>query len=387
MLTRKRIESDPEIKHIYEYYIVNFRRRAGFDAIRDNTNAFAVAQHWISLGIAWSLSQDAVFIEEAKHQLDRFAQRQARENIDVAMAGPDHWSVAQLWKAVLWYDPKIPVATDFVYPQSMPLGRHFEGVGQVVSRSGWNNDDVVTIFKSGRAYTPGTHYHADENSFVIDRAGSLAIDSGSDDRDSSHYSSYFTRSVAHNTITLTQLGEVFALGPGNDGGQIGGSWVRTLQSDGRLDSAQYGALIREPLRLDGIIAFETAADFTYAAGDATKAYSSDKVSLFTRQFLHVRPGCIVIFDRVTSTDAALEKRWLLHTIDEPTIDQHLATVTHQQGRLFCQTLLPIQSRTAKVGGSVGAHIQLHSGDGKIKLDQPLTTLVVPQRFDIEEIWK
>ncbi|MEZ6082206.1 MAG: hypothetical protein R3C56_42985, partial [Pirellulaceae bacterium] len=66
--------------------------------------------------------------------------------------------------------------------------------------------------------------------------------------------------------------------------------------------------------------------FTYAAGDATKAFSSDKVSLFTRQFLHIRPGYIVIFDRVKSTDPAMEKCWLLHTIDEPTIDGRIARV-------------------------------------------------------------
>ncbi|MEZ6153076.1 MAG: hypothetical protein R3C09_23490 [Pirellulaceae bacterium] len=211
--------------------------------------------------------------------------------------------------------------------------------------------------------------------------------------------------------------------------------------------------------------------FTYAAGDATKAFSSDKVSLFTRQFLHIRPGYIVIFDRVKSTDPAMEKCWLLHTIDEPTIDGRIARVSHKQGSLFCQTLLPIHSQTTKIGGPgkefyvdgqnhpiekqrghfepgawrievqpteantvdcflhfihvadaeqqrapqaalidradqyglrvklndrelgvtfhksgpVGGHIQINRSEVNPKTDQPLTTLVVPQRFDTEEI--
>lgn len=281
---------------------------------------------------------------------DRIAQRQARQATATAMANPDDFAITHLWQAVLWSDPELPAATDWTYPESMPLGRHFAGVGHVVTRSGWGPEDVWAVFKSGNAFTPGTHFHADENSFVIDRGGSLAIDSGSDDRDSSHYVSYFTRSVAHNTVTVMKPGEHSLLGAGNDGGQIGGTWSESLKNDGLYDSAQWGMHLRPPLQLDGIVAFETNPHYTYSVGDATKAYSRDKVTRFVRQFLHLQPDIILVFDRVGSADPSYEKRWLLHSVDEPDLRGTTAVITHSKGRLFSQTLLPADARITKVGG-------------------------------------
>jgi heparin/heparan-sulfate lyase len=281
---------------------------------------------------------------------DRIAQKMAKDVIAAATKNPDDFATTHLWQAVLWHDPDLATATETSYPETMPLGRHFAGVGHVVSRSGWGPEDVWTVFKSGNAYTPGTHYHADENSFVIDRGGALAIDSGTYDSESSHYGSYFTRSVAHNTVTVMKPGERFASGPGNDGGQIGGMWEQLLKRDSTLDSAQWGAHLRAPLKLDGIVAFETNRHFTYSVGDASKAYSKDKVSQFTRQFLHLRPDIIVVFDRVVSTEPDFEKRWLLHTMDEPEIRGSTAIATHLRGKLFSQTLLPADARIGKVGG-------------------------------------
>ncbi len=279
---------------------------------------------------------------------DRHAQKQAAGEVAQALANPGDYSNTHLWQAVLWYDPRLPAAEDYTYPETMPLGRHFAGVGQVVVRSGWGPEDLWAVFKSGPAFTPGTHYHADENSFIIDRGGSLALDSGSDDRSVDHYPAYFQRTIAHNTITVKKPGERFR-GPGNDGGQIGGSW-RELGGN-RYDSAQYGMhLPPRELSLAGIVAFETNAYYTYAVGDAAKAYDEGKVPEFTRQFLHLQPDFIVVFDRVTAGDAAYEKRWLLHTIDEPKVEGKTAVVTHLKGRLFSTTLLPTDARVEVVGG-------------------------------------
>ena len=49
-----------------------------------------------------------------------------------------------------------------------------------------------------------------------------------------------------------------------------------------------------------IIAYETTPEFAYAAGDARLSYSPDYVKGFTRQFLYVRPGAVVVFDRVSA---------------------------------------------------------------------------------------
>jgi hypothetical protein len=287
---------------------------------------------------------------------DRMAQKQTKDELAKAMANPDDFSVTHLWQSVLWYDPKLPAATDYSYPRTMPLGRHFAGVGHVVCRSGWGADDVLAIFKSGNAFTPGTHYHCDENQFVIDRGGSLAIDSGSDDRSCDHYRHYFCRTIAHNTITVTKPGERFRGEGGaapNDGGQMGGDWL-SLRG-GKYDSAQWGMHVRPPLALAGITAFESNQQYTYAVGDAARAYGDGKVTEFTRQFLHLQPNTILVFDRVTAADPSYRKRWLLHTVDEPEIRGRTAIITHLRGRLFSQTLLPEEAEVTSVGGPGKEH--------------------------------
>ena len=279
---------------------------------------------------------------------DRHAQKQAKAAIAQALANPGDYSNTHLWQAVLWYDPKLPAAEDYTYPETMPLGRHFAGIGHVVAKSGWKSNDLWAVFNSGPAFTPGAHYHADENSFIIDRGGSLALDSGSDDRSCDHYPGYFQRSVAHNTITVKKPGEKFR-GPGNDGGQIGGSWLE--RHGRRFDSAQYGMhLPPQKLALRGIVAFETNPHYTYSVGDAAIAYDEGKVPEFTRQFLHLQPDTIIIFDRVTAGDPDYEKRWLLHTVEEPKVTGETAVVTHLKGRLFSTTLLPADARVEVVGG-------------------------------------
>jgi hypothetical protein len=247
------------------------------------------------------------------------------------MANPGDFSVTNLWQSVLWYDPELAASADYSYPPGMPLGRHFAGVGHVVCRSGWGADDVLAIFKSGNAFTPGTHYHADENQFVIDRGGSLAIDSGSDDRSCDHYRQYFCRTIAHNTITVKKPGEKFRADGGtapNDGGQMGGNWLSL--GGGKYDSAQWGMHIRPPLALTG-------------------------VTEFTRQFLHLQPNTILVFDRVTAADPSYRKRWLLHSVDEPEIRGRTAIITHLRGRLFSQTLLPADAEVTSLGGPGKEH--------------------------------
>ncbi|MBN2287817.1 MAG: heparinase II/III family protein, partial [Candidatus Glassbacteria bacterium] len=81
-----------------------------------------------------------------------------------------------------------------------PLARHFEGTGWVAMRSGWDEDATHAIFKCGD-YCYG-HEHADQNSFVIFKQGSLAIESGRYEWESDHRPNYFARTIAHNTVLV-----------------------------------------------------------------------------------------------------------------------------------------------------------------------------------------
>ncbi|MBN1674636.1 MAG: heparinase II/III family protein [Kiritimatiellae bacterium] len=279
---------------------------------------------------------------------DRHAQHLVQRKLGTCREKPWDFANIRLWHEVLWYDPDLP-AEQPGYAERMPLGRHFEGVGHVVMRSGWNKHDTWAVFKSGRFKTPGAHQHADENSFVIDRKGPLAIDSGNYQGGTSHHDNYFTRTIAHDSITVFDPNEPFWKKRVNDGGQFGGTWLP--YGGGKYDSAQYGAhLPGRELALDGITAFETNEHYTYACGDAARAYSRGKVSEFTRQFLFLRPQIFVVFDRITSTDPSFKKTWLLHTVNEPAIEGRTATVSADDGKLLVRTLLPADANVTKTGG-------------------------------------
>jgi hypothetical protein len=74
-----------------------------------------------------------------------------------------------------------------------------------------------------------------------------------------------------------------------------------------------------------------------------------------------------VFDRVVSLNANWPKKWLLHAIDEPLVNGtvtgievpdkimryagDLVTISHNDGRLFSQTLLPASATIRKVGGT------------------------------------
>ena len=295
-----------------------------------------------------SLSLPAPAYIAARYR-DRHAQAHAA---DLLKKNSSDFAAVHWWRHVLWYDPGLPLAAGFDYKGTdLPLGRHFEGVGHVVCRSGWDKGDTWAVFKSGPYYTGGgAHTHADENSFVIDRKGSLAIDSGTDSSPRrSHYRNYFTRTIAHNSITLFDPEEKFPKADSNDGGQFGGTFSKLR--GGRFDSAQWGAHIggRE-LSLNGIVAFQTGAHHTYACGDATRAYSRHKVSEFMREFVFVQPGSFVIFDRVTSKNTRFRKTWLLHGTSRPAIQGKKFTFTDDQGKLVAETLLPAGAKINRVGG-------------------------------------
>jgi heparin/heparan-sulfate lyase len=53
---------------------------------------------------------------------------------------------------------------------------------------------------------------------------------------------------------------------------------------------------------------------------------------------------------VRSSNPAYEKRWLLHTAAEPTVNSDEFYTDHWGGRLFCKTLFPENAELKKIGG-------------------------------------
>ena len=204
---------------------------------------------------------------------------------------------------VLFYDGTIPEKSLTELPQAM----HFRGTGVIAMRSGWEigsydnpSSDTYTIFKSGDMYSH-SHTHYDANSFVIYKDGALAIDSGIYKGGCSHEFNYSQRTIAHNSITVYNPDETLhSLYRSNEGGQEVLYTRLARLGEARPNSYNDWMTRKEVFQGGDILNFEETPNYTYILGDATKAYQPGKLSLFTRQFIWLKPNYVVIFDKVNA---------------------------------------------------------------------------------------
>src|SRR5438270_6218879 len=269
----------------------------------------------------------------------------------------------------LWDDPEVtPRDAALATESELPRQRCFPGVGHLVIRNGWKPDSTWIEFDCGPYFSK--HQHLDQNQFTIYNRGYLAIDSGADytDTESPHYLNYYRRTVAHNSVLVYDPAEKFfwsdnLLAAANDGGQ-------------RMNSSRYWNTIRSPKDWERTrdlwdlgtmrVLDYVPGQYHYALGDATKAYSSDKVKKFTREILYAPAhNLLFVFDSVVSTNASLRKAWLLHGVNEPSVDQDSGQGTAEakefrnantfcfrenKGELLVHLLLPRESVVTRRGG-------------------------------------
>ena len=213
-------------------------------------------------------------------------------------------------------------------PEGLPPARHFEKMGQIFMRSGEGPEDTYALFACGG--TLRQHRHYDATHFTIYKAGYLALDSGTRQGNTDNLQNYFAQTVAHNCILIKMPGEPPSpYWNGEVFGQAGGQ-NSTLGSR--------------------LLAFETGAHFTYAAGDATPVYNEEKCSSITRQFVFIPPDHFVVFDRARSMNPDYTKTWLIHHANEPDLDGRTWRTDQDRGRILCRTLLPEDATIEKVGG-------------------------------------
>jgi hypothetical protein len=214
--------------------------------------------------------------------------------------------------------------------QDFPQARHFEQ-GQVLVSSGWD-EDATHIGFIGGTKSSLNHKNWDEGSFVIYKHGFLALDTGTRRGNGvGHLQNYYERTISHNALTVTMPGETFPNGLAGD--------VVTSNDGGQFKRS--GSLIT---------AFETNPTYSYWAVDLAPVYSSSKVSEITRQFVYVTPDYLVIFDRITSTDASYQKRFVYHAVGDFSLEDGVFSAEHLAGRVFGKTLYPADAVQTKVGG-------------------------------------
>ncbi len=323
---------------------------------------------------------------------------------------PKQWTLPVL--QFLWDDPDvIPIDPSLMEERELPRQHFFPGVGHLVMRDGWKPNSTWIEFDCGPYLAK--HQHLDQNQINIYRGGYLAIDSGADytDSESPHYLNYYRRTVAHNSVLIYDPSEKFfwsqnLLAAANDGGQ-------------RMDSSRYWNTIRSPEDFDrtrdiwdlgSMRSVDYApGEYHYAMGDATKAYSREKLKRFTREIVYVpAQGLLFVFDRVISKNDSFKKAWLLHGVNQPSVDQDAGQNTPEvkefknastfrfregSGELLVHALLPRERIVTRRGGAGNDFYNPgddHGGDWGSGQNWPLEPQEggpLPQDPALQHMWK
>ena len=248
----------------------------------------------------------------------------------------------------LWRDVSVPKGD---------LGRfklsHLSlGPGHIYARSSWREDATYFFFKYSDRFT--AHQHLDAGHFDIYRHEELAGDGGHyDEFGTVHDVNYHLRTIAHSTLLVRDPAEKWpGIRAGKVTGNDGGQHHNWPHHNGATSDPADWQKNRALYDVADLWAFEDRGDYLYLAADATRAYSTNKLKLFTRQIVFLRPGTFVVFDRVTSQKPEFKKTWLLQAMKRPERQGDDWVVTHGQGRLFVQTLLPTHRQVTLASGDL-----------------------------------
>jgi hypothetical protein len=225
------------------------------------------------------------------------------------------------WLNLIWYDPAVqPVA-----PQDLPTLRHFEDMGIVSARTGWDGRENLLVFKCGPfighkavsefSYDPGGgHVHPDVGHFVLFGDGQWLI------RDDGYQDKWTDQ---HNTLLIDGIGQ---LGEGHQ-------W---------LDGTGYLSAKARPR----ILCASSSAELDHIAGDVTAAYPKRAgLERFVRHLLFVKPDVLIVIDDIAA-DRSRDLELRLHTeSSDCKQDDKGYLVTGRQAVLRVDSLTPDNVKT------------------------------------------
>ncbi|MBT7098338.1 hypothetical protein HN937_13240, partial [Candidatus Poribacteria bacterium] len=285
-------------------------------------------------------------------------------------ADSDVWGSARAIGAIfsiLYRKPDSPTrAID-----ELPLTKYFaEPMGEMVARTGWDmgvdSASAVVQMRIGGTFF-GNHQCKDFGTFQIYYRGALALatgiyEGGSAPYGSPHWKNWLHQTVSKNGLLIFDPSEDMGRGSANDGGQ---RWpahgdhpknLSVLTSDeyayGHVTGHAFGPDARQPV-------------YSYIAGDITNAYASAKASTVVRSMVTLNtgdatyPATLIVHDRLISTRPDFRKTWLLHSIEQPTVNGTTITVRRvgeaygggaYGGKLVAESLLPREADIDVIGG-------------------------------------
>jgi hypothetical protein len=218
------------------------------------------------------------------------------------------------WLNLIWYDPSVQA----VPPETLPTLHHFEDMGIVSTRTGWDGREALVVFKCGPfigheaiddfSYDPGGgHVHPDAGHFIVFANNQWLI------RDDGYQDKWTDQ---HNTLLIDGSGQ---LGEGR-------TWFNGTEC----------LLAKARPR---IILASSNAGLDHIAGDVTAAYpKSAGLERFVRHLLFVKPDLLIVVDDIAVNRVAdLELR--LHTESSNCKQQDHGYVVSGEGTVLCVDLL------------------------------------------------
>jgi hypothetical protein len=216
---------------------------------------------------------------------------------------------------------------DFTAPvvtkPDLPLNWFSDRVGLLVSRSSWDSNAVQYWFFNSHS-KKAAHEHRDNNTFSIYYKKPLLIDAGFyDSYGSSHYYNYYSRTIAHNTVTVYDSTEQFYVSGNlvsNDGGQI---WSNPMMNYTNITQTAY--------QRGRWIVYTADSGFVYSNTDASLSFNPQKVKRYLRKIVFVKPNRFVILDNIIKTTNAFsgslkEVRWNAHFKNQPQLNGQMINV-------------------------------------------------------------
>jgi hypothetical protein len=190
---------------------------------------------------------------------------------------------------------------------SAPPSRLFPLRGSAALRSGWDQDATLVSIRVGPWFN---HQHNDEGTFQVASHGEVLIGEAgyTEYYFDPHYQNYFTQAPGHNTVVLD-----------ND------AFSQNSYQGRYWKSFDHHPAVTEHILGDGI---------DYLSADLAPAYNGSLKS-FTREFLFLKPGLLLVHDRVNG-DSPHTYSFMLHVPPSatPSVDETSAEVRGKDASVF-----------------------------------------------------
>ncbi len=262
-------------------------------------------------------------------------------NYNVVQGGPadfykrmtDPYSFAETIQYYLLYDPSVPYTAATDPRPGYPALFVDPGCGRIVAHTDWSANGTMFDYRS--CWESINHQDGNAGQFELFRKGEwLTKELSNYDDNGLGMTTYY-----HNTLGLQNTSP------------NGSPTVQWWETGELANGSQWmiGENAGDPTNV-----FSSGPGYVYAATDMTKLYnrpdlytpanSIDNITQATRNILWLNGDYVVIYDRATSMNAGLFKRWNLTLIANPVINGKVAVETLPSGQqLFVQSLLPADS--------------------------------------------